>query len=148
MNIHNIFLQAHRGFAYLVLLLVAVFLIALFAVMFGYSGKISKLLKKSTLFTMLFFHIQFVIGIVMLLFTSPFMSIIKSTGMGNLMKNADLRFTYIEHPFSMLIAAVLMTVINKKIKTSEKLSMGVFILALIAVALFLFALPWTRLFNS
>ncbi len=148
MNVHNIFIQAHRGFAYLELLLVVVFLISLLIVMFGYSGTISKLLRKSTLFTMIFFHIQFIIGAIMLFATSAFTDIISSQGMGAIMKNSDLRFTYIEHPFSMLIAAVLMTIINKKVKSSEKLSMGVFVLAIIALALFAYALPWARLFNS
>jgi hypothetical protein len=37
--------------------------------------------------------------------------------MGEVMKNSALRFQYVEHPFSMLIAAVLMTIVNKsKIK--------------------------------
>ena len=148
MEIHNIFLQAHRGFAYLEVLLVAVFVISLLIVMFGYSGNITKLLRKSTLFTMIFFHIQFIIGLVMLLATSGFMNTISEIGMGGLMKNADLRYSYIEHPFSMLIAAVLMTIINKKVKTNEKLSMGVFALALVAIALFVYAIPFAKLFNS
>jgi len=67
----NIMLQAHRGFAYLILLATAVFVIALFATMFGYSGKISKLLRKSTLFTLIFFHTQVLIGLIMLFFFSP-----------------------------------------------------------------------------
>lgn len=148
MEIHNIFLQAHRGFAYLEVLLVAVFVISLLIVMFGYSGNITKLLRKSTLFTMIFFHIQFIIGLVMLLATSGFMNTISEIGMGGLMKNADLRYSYIEHPFSMLIAAILMTIINKKVKTNEKLSMGVFALALVAIALFVYAIPFAKLFNS
>jgi len=64
------------------------------------------------------------------------------------MKNADLRFSFIEHPFSMLIAAVLLTVVNKKLKTNDKLPMGVFVLALVALLLFGYALPWGKLFNS
>ncbi|AQX04587.1 hypothetical protein KRE40_09115 [Elizabethkingia meningoseptica] len=145
---HNIFLQAHRGFAYLELLLVALFIIALLTVMLGYSGKVSKLLRKSTLFVMIFFHIQFLIGIIMLLGTSGFMDTIKSMGMGGLMKNSALRFTYIEHPFSMLIAAVLMTILNKKLKVNDKISMGMVIIAVLAIALFAFALPWAKLMGA
>ena len=84
----------------------------------------------------------------MLLATSGFMNTISEIGMGGLMKNADLRYSYIEHPFSMLIAAILMTIINKKVKTNEKLSMGVFALALVAIALFVYAIPFAKLFNS
>ncbi len=148
MDVHNIFLQAHRGFAYLELLLVVVFLIALLVVMFGYSGKITKLLRKSTLFTMIFFHLQFIIGLVMLVGTSGFMNTISEIGMGGLMKNADLRFTFIEHPFSMLIAAMLMTIVNKKVKTNDKLPMVAFILGIVAILLFVYAIPFAKLFNS
>ena len=148
MEIHNIFLQAHRGFAYLEVLVVAVFLISLLIVMFGYSGKITKLLRKSTLFTMIFFHIQLLVGLVMLFATSGFMNTISEVGMGGLMKNAELRYSYIEHPFSMLIAAILMTIVNKKVKTNEKLPMAAFVIALIALALFVYAIPFAKLFNS
>ena len=145
---HNILLNAHRGFAYLIILLVVVFIVALLAVLFGNSGKISKLLRKSTLFTMIFFHIQFLVGIVMLLGSSNFMTVIKEVGMGGLMKNADLRFSYIEHPFSMLIAAVLMTIVNKKLKTNDRISTGIIVLILIALLMFGYAFPFDRLFNK
>lgn len=68
--------------------------------------------------------------------------------MGEVMKNADLRFQYVEHPFSMLIAAILMTVVNKKVKTNPTLSLGVVIMGLIAVGLFAFAFPWARVFGA
>lgn len=83
----------------------------------------------------------------MLVFTSGFTSTISEIGMGGLMKNADLRFTYIEHPFSMLIAAVLMTIVNKKVKTNEKINTGIVIMAVIAVLLFSYAVPFAKLFN-
>ncbi len=148
MDLHKILLGAHRGFAYLELLLVAIFIIALLVTLLGQSGKISKGLRKSTLFVMIFFHIQFLIGIAMLFLTSGFTDAVNSIGMGGLMKNADLRFAYIEHPFSMLIAAVLMTIVNKKLKSSEKMSIGVLVLAILALALFFFALPFGKLFGA
>ncbi|MBQ0152323.1 MAG: hypothetical protein KBS61_05460 [Chryseobacterium sp.] len=143
MDVYKILLSAHKGFAYLELGLVALFIIALLATMFGYSGKIGKLLKKATLFTMIFFHVQFIIGIVMLI-----MNFTKGLDMGSVMKNADLRFQYVEHPFSMLIAAVIMTIINKKLKTIDRLSVPIVILGLVAAALFAFAFPWTRVFGA
>ena len=145
---HNILLNAHRGFAYLIILLVVLLVVALLSVLFGNSGKINKLLRKSTLFTMIFFHIQFLVGIFMLLGTSGFMDTIKEIGMGGLMKNADLRFTYIEHPFSMLIAAVLMTIANKKIKTNERMTTGIIVLVVLALLLFGYAFPFDKLFNK
>lgn len=139
-------LQAHRGFAYLILLLSAIFIISLLVVMFGYSGKISKLLKKSTLFTMIFFHLQAVIGLVMLFFFSPGFQAAKEAG--TLMKDAVSRNTYVEHPAAMVIAAVLLTIFNKKLKTAEKITMPMVIIAAVAMALMLWAFQWHRLFGA
>ena len=145
---HSIVLNAHRGFGYLIIVLVVLFVVGLVSVLLGNSGKINKLLRKSSMFTMIFFHIQFLVGAIMLIGTSPFLEIIKTQGMGTLMKNADLRFTYIEHPFSMLLAAILMTVANKKIKTAERMSVGILVLAVIALLLFGYAFPFDKLFNK
>ena len=143
MEVYNILLHAHKGFAYLELALVAAFLVLLLVTMFGYSGNISKALRKVTLFTMIFFHVQFLIGITMLI-----TNITKGLDMASVMKNADLRFTYVEHPFSMLIAAVLMTIVNKKLKTDDKLTIRLMSLGLVAIALFVFAFPWARVFGA
>lgn len=139
-----IILQAHRGFAYLILLLTAIFVISLLTVMFGYSGKITKLLRKSSLFTMIFFHLQALIGLVMLLFFSPGFK--QALDAGTLMSDSLTRNTYVEHPTAMIIAAVLLTIANKRIKTKEQLSMGTFALALVAVVLMMWAFQWARLF--
>lgn len=137
-------LQAHRGFAYLILLATAVFVVALLVTMFGYSGKISKLLRKSTLFTMIFFHTQALIGLVMLFFFSPGFKAAKEAG--TLMKDSVSRNTYVEHPFAMIVAAVLLTILNKKFKTNDKLQMGWVIIAVVALTLMLWAFQWHRLF--
>ncbi|MDR2206803.1 MAG: hypothetical protein LBE36_11695 [Flavobacteriaceae bacterium] len=147
MDLHNIFIQAHRGFAYLELLLVAVFIVALFVSMMAQAGKISKLLRKSTFFVMIFFHIQLLVGLTMLFFTSSFMSAVNQIGMVGLMSNPESRFSYIEHPFSMLITAILMTIINKKVKTAETISGGIRFLAILALVLFFYAIPFDKLFG-
>lgn len=146
MDFYKIFLSAHKGFGYLELALVALFTIALLTVMFGFSGKVNKFLKKTTLFAMIFFHVQFIVGIALLLIFSPgFKAALDS---GTLMSDPYSRFQYVEHPFSMLIAAVLMTIVNKKVKTNPTISLGVVITGLIAVGLFAFAFPWTRVFGA
>ena len=144
MDTFYIMLQAHRGFAYLLLLLIAVFVVALLLTMFGYSGNISKFLRKSTLFTMIFFHLQALLGLVMLFFFSPGFKAAKEAG--TLMSDSVSRHTYVEHPTAMIIAAVLLTILNKKFKTQDKLTMGNVIMGLIAVALMLWAFQWARLF--
>lgn len=146
MNGFQIMLNAHRGFAYLLLLLVAVFVIALLATMFGYSGKISKLLRKSTLFTMIFFHIQAMVGLMMLFFFSPGFKVAKEAG--TLMKDSVTRNTYVEHPTAMIIAAVLLTILNKKFKIQDRLTMGNILVGGIAVVLMMWAFQWSRLFGA
>jgi hypothetical protein len=143
MDFYNILLNAHKGFGYLEILLVTLFVIALLATMFGFSGKVNNFLKKTTLFTMIFFHVQFLLGLVMLIINFS-----NGLNMGEVMKNSALRFQYVEHPFSMLIAAVLMTIVNKKVKTNPTISLGVVIMGLIAVGLFAFAFPWARVFGA
>jgi len=144
MEFYNILLNAHKGIGYLEILLVTLFVIALLTTMFGYSGKVNKFLKKITLFTMIFFHVQFILGIILLVnfFTQG------SVNMSEIMKNSAQRFQYVEHPFSMLIAAVLMTIVNKKVKTNPTITLSVVIMGLIAVGLFAFAFPWTRVFGA
>lgn len=142
----NIMLQAHRGFAYLILLLSVVFLVALLITMFGYSGKISKLLRKSTLFTMIFFHLQALVGLVMLFFFSPGFK--AATEAGTLMSDSTARNTYVEHPFAMIVSAVLLTILNKKFKTNDTLRMGWVIMGLVALLLMAWAFQWQRLFGA
>ena len=142
----SLMLNAHRGFAYLILLTSALFIIALVMTMFGYSGKINNFLRKSTLFTMIFFHLQALIGLVMLFFFSPGFQEAKNSGM--LMKDAVARNTYVEHPTAMIIAAVLLTILNKKFKTNDKLQMGWVIMAAVALALMFWAFQWNRLFGA
>ena len=135
MDFYNIFLQAHKGFGYLVLLLVAVFLISLLVCMFGYS-----------LITMILFHIQALVGITLLFIFSPgFKAALDG---GTLMSDSYNRQTFVEHPFSMIIGAVLMTIINKKLKTNDKLNFGIVIMGVVAVILFAYAFPWMRVFGA
>ena len=145
MDTFKIITEAHKGFAYLILLSGIIFVVALLVTMFGYSGKISKLLRKSTLFTMILFHIQLIVGILMLVFSPGLKGALET---GTLMSNAAARFSYVEHPVSMLIGVVLMTIINKYMKTNETLAMKIVIMGVIAFALFAYAFPWARVFPS
>ena len=139
-------LQAHKGFGYLILLAALIFIVALLGAMFTNSGKISKLLKTSTTITMILFHTQALIGLVMLFFFSPGFQAAKQSGM--LMKDSYMRKTFVEHPVSMIIAAVLLTIINKYNKTHDKLAMKIVIMAVIALLLVGYAFPWARVFHG
>jgi hypothetical protein len=146
MDFYNVFLNAHKGIGYLVLLLVIVFTLSLLVCMFGYSGKISKLLKKSTLFTMIAFHTQVLVGVPLLLIFSPGFK--AALAGGTLMKDAYARHTYVEHPFSMIVAAVLLTIIYRYMKTHDTIAMKIVIMGVVAVAFFAYAFPWMRVFGA
>ena len=68
------------------------------------SGKPSKLV----LFSLIFSHIQLVVGLVLLV-----MDIMKNTG---IMKNPDLRKKLVEHPVMMILAVVFITIGYSKAK--------------------------------
>ncbi len=145
---HDTLLQVHRIFGYGELIILGLFLIALLKSAFSESGKISNFIRKSTLFSMIVFHLQLAIGLIMLFVTSGFTAYLKDPGMGGIMKDKALRYTFIEHPVSMLIGAILMTVLNKKFKTNDRMRMPWMILAAIAIALFLYAVPFDRLLGT
>ena len=67
---------------------------------------------------------------------------------GTLMKDAVSRNTYVEHPTAMIIAAVMLTILNKKFKTNDTLKMSWVILGFVAIALMLWAFQWSRLFGA
>lgn len=142
----NLMLNAHRGFAYLILIAIAVMVVALLMVIMSPSGKITNLLRKSTLFNMILFHTQALIGLIMLFFFSPGFKAAKEAG--TLMSDATSRNTYVEHPTAMIIAAVLLTIVNKKFKTHDNIRMPWVAMAVVAVALMLWAFQWARLFNN
>ncbi|MBP7172519.1 MAG: hypothetical protein KBA33_00425 [Cloacibacterium sp.] len=145
-DIFALLMQMHRGFAYSTVILVLIFVVFLIRTMFGFSGEIKLVLKKSTFFTMLLFHLQAVIGLAMLFFFSPgFKAAIEA---GTLMSNEYNRKTFVEHPASMVIAAILMTIVNKYIKNNDKLALKITIMAFVAVLLFEYALPWEKLLAS
>ena len=95
---------------------------------------------------MIFFHTQAQKGMIKLFFFSPGFKAAKEAG--TLMKDAVSRNTYVEHPTAMVIAAVLLTILNKKFKTNDKIQMSWVILAVIALALMLWAFQWHRLFGG
>jgi len=145
---HNIFLHTHRGFAYLELLFIAIFVLSLLVVAFSYPGKIIKLLRVSSVLVMIAFHLQLMIGLVMLFFTSGFLDAFRDLGFGGIMKNPSLRFSYIEHPFSMILIAIMMTALNKNIKSKDRISMRMILLSVIILAIFVYAFQWKKLFGA
>lgn len=94
----------HSYWSYLVLIIL---LLAVINAIFGLSSK-KEFRRKDLrigLFTLIFSHIQLLIGL-LLYFGNGSVSRID----GDTMANSDLRFVIIEHPITMILAIVLITV--------------------------------------
>jgi heme/copper-type cytochrome/quinol oxidase subunit 3 len=92
------------------------------------------------LFTLIFSHIQLLIGL-LLYFGNGYASQISGDAMGN----SDLRFVIIEHPLTMILAIVLITVgwsKHKKKEDSQAKFKTFAVLYGIALALVLLRIPW------
>lgn len=82
--------------------------------------------RKISKFTTLTVHIQLLLGILILINNSSFFSNI-STKLGS------TSVSFIEHFASNLIAIVLLTIFNAKIKRTEKITTGLVVLLLISI---------------
>lgn len=97
--------------------------------------------RKIALLGFIVSHIQFLVGLV-LFFYLKYPSMIS----GAVMKNADLRFKIIEHPLTMIIAIVLITIGYSKAKKMEnprKANQTIVIFYIIGLLLMLARIPWS-----
>ena len=139
----------HSGWAYLVLIvLVLATLNALFK--FFWNKEFDAIDFRISLFTLITMHIQLLLGII-LFFTKDYFGTIEEVGgMGEVMKNDVLRSNIIEHPLTMIIAVVLVTVgyskHKKKLTSKPKFKM-LAIFYTIALVLVLAKIPWNLWFN-
>jgi len=134
------FQHLHSALAYLVLtLIVIVILIALTGKL---SGKpFSSSLKRLALWSMIAVHLQFVIGLV-LYFLSPLgFSALSGEAMGDSM----LRLYTVEHPITMLLGIIFITIDHGKMKRSfnnDKKYTQLILFYTIGVLLMLSRIPW------
>lgn len=133
----------HSYWAYLVLL---VLVLATFNALIKYFGNKEFHAKdfRISLFTLIVTHIQLLFGI-LLFIVSDYFSMISEMGMGTLMKNDLLRSNIIEHPLTMIIATILVTIgyskHKKKLTSKPKFKM-LAIFYSIALILILAKIPW------
>ena len=92
----------HSYWAYLVL---AVLVLAVFKALLGYFGKKDYDAKafRVSLFTLIVSHIQLLIGL-LLYFTSERFGLWSDLGVGEVMKNAQIRLYLVEHPTINILA--------------------------------------------
>jgi len=100
--------------------------------------------KKYFLITFIFSHIQLLLGLAWYII-SPYYQILTTGEMGTIMKNADTRLLTIEHPITMIIAIILITLgwFNFKKHTIDyNKYKTIAIYYTIALVLILSRIPW------
>ena len=135
---YSFLLSTHSGLRWVALLLL------LFAVFNAFSkwrfGKnYSAGDKLINLFTMIFFHLQFTVGL-FLYFVSP-----KVSFAGGMMSNSMLRFFTVEHFLLMLLAFIIITMGRKRAEKTDSSSAKhrrYFLWYGFALILILAAIPW------
>jgi hypothetical protein len=129
----------YNGLLHLHNLLRWVILLLLLIVIFQAFTKNRGLLKTS-LFLLIAAHTQFLIGLYQWFVGSFGYKVIKSNGMGEVMKNSVQRFWAVEHITGMLIAIALITVARSKVKIGAYTTASW--MYLIALVLILAVVPW------
>lgn len=117
-----------------------VFVLLLTVVSFIYylqERPVSGQVKRISLITLIFTHTQILLGI-LLFFSSP---IFQNASMKDIMGIAAIRRNYIEHPFSMVLVGVLITIVNAKIKKAPKISVWTILMSVVSLALVLGMIP-------
>ena len=139
----------HSYWAYLVLLIL---IIAVFNAIIGFTSKKEFKAKdlRISLFALITAHIQLIIGFVAY-YTSLYYETMRNVGMGEVMKNSELRKPLIEHPLLILIAIALITIGFSKHKkktddTSKFKTIAIFYT--IALILILAVIPWNLWFSN
>ncbi len=134
---NNILLHIHSGFRWVALLFL---IVAIFnAITRKNNGEYSARDKKLNLFSMVFFHIQALVGFIMY-FNSDKVQFVEGW-----MKNPLLRFYGMEHILLMVIAVVLMTIGRKKAEKAVAPIVKhkkIIIWYTIALILVIISIPW------
>ena len=139
----------HSYWAYLVLLIL---IIAVANAIMGLTSKKEFKAKdlRISLFALIASHIQLIIGFIAY-YMSSYYETMKSVGMGEVMKNSELRKPLVEHPVMILIAIALITIgfskHKKKTTDSEKFK-TISIFYGIALLIILGMIPWGLWFSN
>ena len=105
--------------------------------------------RKLGLIALILTHTQLLVGLVTY-YVSDWYTALKNVGMGNAMKNAELRLMSVEHPLMMLIAVVLITVgwsRHKKLTEDKAKFKSFAIFYGLALVIILSRIPWGQWFN-
>ena len=139
----------HSYWAYLVLLIL---IIAVVNAIIGLTSKkeFKELDLRISLFALITAHIQLILGFIAY-YTSLYYETMRNVGMGEVMKNSELRKPLIEHPLLIIIAIALITIgfSKHKKKTNDAAKFKtIAIYYTIALILILAVIPWNLWFSE
>ena len=140
---YSVLKTIHSYWAYLALLIL---IISVVNALIGMSSKKAFVAKdlRLSLFGLIFAHIQLLIGLV-LYFVSPWFEQWSTLGMGDVMKDAQTRLYLVEHPFTNIIAIVLITMgwsMHKRQTQDAKKFSRIGIFYTLGLLLLLSRIPW------
>lgn len=137
--VYNFLVQFHSGWAYLVMILT---IIMLLSTLYHFITKkpLHRNIRKVFFYTVLSFHIQFLVGLIMYA-TSPKIQAIWTSG--EAMSDKASRLLAVEHPVMMFTAVILITIANAKLKKSDTVKVSSLIFLIIA-ALCFYMIPWSQ----
>lgn len=138
----------HSYLAYVVL---AILVIAVINALMGWMGKKDFTMHKDlriSLFALILSHIQLLVGLLLYFISGSGLKAIQTLGMGGL--NSAARLLAVEHPFTNIIAIVLITIgwsRHKKFMESERKFKSIAIFYGIGLVLILSRIPWGQWFG-
>lgn len=137
----------HSYWAYIAL---AVLIVAVVNAIMGLTGKREFTDKdlRISLFALIVMHIQLLIGLGWY-FMSPWYKALKNNGMGETMKNAEVRMLAVEHPLMMVLAIALITIgwsKHKKNTTDNAKFKTISIFYGLGLVFILSRIPWSNWF--
>lgn len=138
----------HSGWAYIALLVLIVAVINAARGFFSDKEFKEKDLRIP-LFTLIVFHLQLIIGLIGY-YTSNYYDTMRSVGMGEVMKQPELRLMLVEHPIMMILAIILITMgfsKHKKQQTDKGRFKTILLYYGIALLLVLSRIPWGNWFS-
>jgi uncharacterized membrane protein len=138
-------LRSGHYFLMVALLVFLVFTIGKFAFKKSRNEPFGAYENTNTLIVMILAHIQLLIGLT-LLFAGPTSA--HFANMGEVMKDSSLRMMVVEHPFTMILGVVMITIgrikLKKKTESGDKFKTAITFFA-IGLVLFLIRIPWNQL---
>ncbi|SFW41780.1 hypothetical protein SAMN02927921_01578 [Sinomicrobium oceani] len=136
----------HSYWAYLTLIMLV---IAVINAIIGYFSSKPFIIGKDlriSLFALIFTHIQLLLGIV-LYFVSDRFSLWSELGPGGVMKNDLARLLLVEHPFTNILAIILITIgwsKHKKVESAKGKFGKIAFFYTIGLILLLSRIPWSQ----